>query len=551
MIPSSSVSDPFQRWAAEESDSGLRLTIPTRSTDETDDPYSTVLFSDIRPLLVPLETTQAKRVFRLIWLSFLGLHIPGFSKTLSDLSDENWDDRWCYTFLTQPAYLRTLFPKDVMTKRQLSDAQSGSIVGGERVFSKGFGPIKNWDYGIDGAHEGLMEANWTKLDVEHVDEGFARRIFQQCRAGDDDRDWDSLAIAFENVLSNKRWESVWHITVRWQLNFSPSALKVSQSFLASDEHSLERWRVHAALERSRGKLNNARRVYNTVLISQGSQAGNLDAGDLWWSWAEMEWLAGQHEASQAVILQSVGVEGPLGVNLLRAKRQLEDNIQRLSVGSTLGESGLDPWELRSSQVAWVKSRALLELLTSSLPAALVVLDNHMEGIDTSSAIGTRELESLVMVSLALIYHYGVTLRNPYPPEILRKRAEKALLLYPSNSFVLGAFLEGERGQGVWGKVREQLGEVIVDGEARDKDLMRRVVDLWIESGWEHGRWQLEKERARSGLNNAVKHERYKPALGLSLQFYQFWIALINLGVTQDERKPNLVEAFDRTRGDRR
>ena len=221
----------------------------------------------------------------------------------------------------------------------------------------------------------------------------------------------------------------------------------------------------------------------------------------------MEWSAGQHEASQEVILKSVGVEGSLGVNVLRAKRQLEDNIQRSTASPISGQDGLDPWESRNNRMAWIKSRALLELLTSSLPAALVFLDNHMERIDASSATGPRELESLVMVSLALIYHYGVTLRNPYPPETLRKRAEKALLLYPSNSLVLAMFLEGERGQGVWGKVREQLGDVIVDGEVRDKDLMRRVVDLWIESGWEHGRWLLEKERARSGLNNAVKHER--------------------------------------------
>lgn len=227
----------------------------------------------------------------------------------------------------------------------------------------------------------------------------------------------------------------------------------------------------------------------------------------------MEWLAGQHEASQAVILKSVGVEGLFGVNILRAKRQLEDNIQKSMVASTSGEDGLNTWEPRSPRVAWIKSRALLELLTSSLSAALAVLDNHMEGTDPFSASGTRELEALTMVSLALIYHYGVTLRNPCPPEILRKRVEEALVLYPSNSFILGMFLEGEKGQGVWGKVREQLGEVIVDGEARDKDLMRRVIDLWIESGWEHGRWQLEKERARSGLNNAVKHERYETILG--------------------------------------
>jgi hypothetical protein len=178
--------------------------MPTRSTDEPDDPYSTVLFPDIRQLLVPLETLEAKRVFRLIWLSFLGLHVPGFSMVLSDLSGENWDDRWCYTFLARPAYLRTLFPKDVMTKRQLSDARSGAIVGGERAFSKGFVPIKNWDYGIADAHEALVEANWTKRDVEHVDEGFVRRVFQQCRVGSDDCEWDSLALVFENVTNTKR-----------------------------------------------------------------------------------------------------------------------------------------------------------------------------------------------------------------------------------------------------------------------------------------------------------------------------------------------------------
>ena len=264
----------------------------------------------------------------------------------------------------------------------------------------------------------------------------------------------------------------------------------------------------------------------------------------------MEWLAGQPEAAQVVILKSVGVEGPLGVNVLRAKRLLEDNIQGSPAKTSLGKDGLDPWGSCSHRVAWIKSRALLELVTSSLPAALTVLDNHMEEIDTSSVIGARELESLVMVSLALIYHYGVTLRNPYPREILRKRAEKSLLLYPSNSFVLGMFLEGERGQGVWGKVREQLGEVIVDGEVRDKDLMRRMVDLWIESGWEHGRWQLEKERARSGLSNAVKHERCETRLYLT-HSVDFWVGLINLGITQDERKSNPLEVLDRTRSDRR
>ena len=107
-----------------------------------------------------------------------------------------------------------------MTKRLLSDAQSGAIVGGERRFSKGFVPIKNWNHGIIDVHEGLLDASWGQRDVERVDEGFVRRIFQQCRVGGDDREWDSFAVAFESVLNNKRSARALPNCVCRQLKFS-------------------------------------------------------------------------------------------------------------------------------------------------------------------------------------------------------------------------------------------------------------------------------------------------------------------------------------------
>ena len=259
--------------------------------------------------------------------------------------------------------------------------------------------------------------------------------------------------------------------------------------LASDQDSLLRWAIHASLEKVRGRIEEARKIYHTVLVSQS--LSGYGASSLWWDWAELEWFAGQQKAAQAVILKSTSIEGTTGVSILRAKRALD------------GEIGKAPTSWKDRE-AWIKLRALLELLTSSPTTTLSILDEAMVQFER----GTVAHERLTVVSLALLYHHGVTLRNPIPPAILRERTEKALHTYPSNSVVLGMFLECERGQGMWGKVRGQLGEMVVNGELKEKDVMRRVIEVWIGCGWEHGRWQTEKERVRTGLSNAMRHERF-------------------------------------------
>jgi hypothetical protein len=238
------------------------------------------------------------------------------------------------------------------------------------------------------------------------------------------------------------------------------------------------------LEWARGRIEDARKVYRTVLTS--SSTTRKDAGLLWWRWAEMEWLTGQEALS--VVMKSAGIDGTGGVSILRAKRALEEHF---------------PKTASKEQEAWIKLRVLLEILTSSLTAALSLLDEQPVMFD----VGSASHESLSIASLAFAYHYGTTLRNSTPTAILQRRSYEALKYYPCNSFILGMFLESQRGQGVWGRVREQLGDMIVDGVIKDKNVIRRVMEVWIETGWEHGRWQFEKERVRAGLSNAVQHER--------------------------------------------
>ena len=265
-----------------------------------------------------------------------------------------------------------------------------------------------------------------------------------------------------------------------------SALKKSRRFLAltPDSESLPYWAAHARLERVRGRLDEARKVYQTVLSSTVSTRSMLSTGPLWWDWAEMEWLAGDSDAATKVVLRAAGVEG-LGLAVLRGKRALEATAQEI------------PETLWKAREAWTRLGVLLELLTSdSLPSFTTA----------PLEVGTVAQESVAVASLGMLYHHISTLKSPTRPVVLRERLENAVELFPNNTILLGMFLEMERGQGLWGRVRK-LGDIHISGDtAYEKGVSRCGAEIWL-GGWEKGRWFWEVERIRGSLTVAIESER--------------------------------------------
>ncbi len=263
-----------------------------------------------------------------------------------------------------------------------------------------------------------------------------------------------------------------------------SALKKSRGFLASAPESLPHWAAHARLERLRGRLDEARKVYQTVLSSPTSTGSRLSTGPLWWDWAEMEWLAGDPDAATRVVLRAADVEG-LGLAILRGKRALEATAQEIP--ETL-------WKVRET---WTRLGVLLELLTGhSLPSLMTA---PLEA-------GTVVQESMAIASLGMLYHHISTLKSPTRPVVLRERLETAVELFPDNTILLGMFLEMQRGQGLWGRVRK-LGDINNFGDvAYEKGVSRCAAEIWL-GGWEKGRWFWEVERIRGSLTAAIENER--------------------------------------------
>ncbi|KAI0721328.1 NRDE-2, necessary for RNA interference-domain-containing protein [Cerioporus squamosus] len=470
-------SDLYSQWAASETLADRTRTLSLRSVeeDENADPLTVVILPDIRPFLLSLRTRRAKDVFRRIWLAFVGLQVPGFVASLSERPEDNTDDRWACSHLVSPSYLASVFPADGAAKRITADAQAGVLVGREREYGSGFGPVKNWGYETIAPLDVLGSSKWTMWtseDVRGVDAGLVRGIFRHCRLGADDADWDVLSLAFEAAINLK------------------SAVKVSKALLANARESLPHWAAHARLECLRGRLDDARKVYQTILIA--SHQSRPGAGALWWDWAQMEWLARNADVAQQVIIRASGVAGSGGIALLRAKRHFESLLTQELLQA--------PWREREP---WIKIAGLLELLTSSSPhSALALLDSYLDALQP----GTPAHESLSVAALALLYNHAAILKNPTPPALLRERVERAVEVYPSNTAIMGMFLEAEKGQGIWGRVRAMLGETTSEGTGKEKGVARRVAEVWV-ANWEKGRWEAEVERVRNGLAAAVEDDR--------------------------------------------
>ncbi|KAK7468762.1 hypothetical protein VKT23_003263 [Stygiomarasmius scandens] len=200
-------SDPYQTWAQEESLADQTRRLPLRTMDEASDsdPYAAVMFADIKDVLFALQSLRAKDVFRLAWLSLLGLPVPGIS-TLMYSNGSSWDDRWSLLHLSSPSFIGSIFPPAEGKRALTVDSVAGVLVGRQKEYAISFGPMKHWSWGVMQSLDPLFGSVglWSKVDVTDLDQGLVSRVFSQLRLGEDDVEWDVLALAFSAATSVKR-----------------------------------------------------------------------------------------------------------------------------------------------------------------------------------------------------------------------------------------------------------------------------------------------------------------------------------------------------------
>ncbi|CAE6433907.1 unnamed protein product [Rhizoctonia solani] len=469
--------DPYQHWVQREKSIDSALTHPLRlrkANFRLDDPHRVVVLSDFSPILTPLITPIARRNLLFVCLHFLGLHTPGSTPPPDDVwADDRWMKRENDLF---PEQLKSIGPRVL---------DGGALIGHERMLRPGWGPVKDWGWGVGrvvGAESDMAAGGrmWEAEDLAGVDNEFVSRVFALLSPVVQDEMWDEHWLAFEAVSNPKK------------------ALKISRTQLAEDQSSLYRWATHARLERARNKPAEASKIYRVNLAHVNIKERRPGELELWWEWSEMEWLRDKTDDTLQIIMMAVDVSSTNPTDILRAKRIYD---------SSLKDGILDD---PMTSVVLVRLRALLELLTTdSLPAALAIYNHYLQTLQFLHH--TTEHEALVLSATLCAFHHTRTLGRPCPPSVLRDQATAAIKFYPGNTTLLGLFLESERGEKVWGRVRAAVSDVILQEDLKDDmktevSLARVLWAVWVES-WEHGSY--EQERVRNVLSKAVNDHRMR------------------------------------------
>jgi hypothetical protein len=201
------LSDPFTHWMQDERISERRM--PTRSDHDSEDPYGTMMFSDIKNLLINLEAVENRYALKRIWLSVLGLHIPGFFQHLlhagnNDISPDK--DFWSRTQLRRHTIFEMLFPSESVHHE--AESHAGAIIGPEVAHETNSPPIKEWGYKVLDNLEGIDAKGssrlWERRDIEGIDVPTVRTLFGRLK-DPLDPDWDKLETAFEAAVDLKQW----------------------------------------------------------------------------------------------------------------------------------------------------------------------------------------------------------------------------------------------------------------------------------------------------------------------------------------------------------
>ncbi|KAG9000242.1 hypothetical protein FRB93_012782 [Tulasnella sp. JGI-2019a] len=527
--------DPYTLWAFQESQREREGDFPRRTSDEDDDPYTTILFSDIRPFLFnpsskePTDEAGLRTLVPFVFLHFLGLNFPGLSSFLGG----TWDSTWSDTRFGQsgdPALssssplISTLGRGSHQQKDRGWEVIGGTVVTTEAKDSTGWGPVKEWEWAcfispLDGygtRGEGRM---WEAEDTTGLDVGrirFLRELFQQVSKILRSPYFDEFWLAFEVTTSVK------------------GALKVSRALLSQDRDSLPRWAAHAKLERLRDKIADARKVYETSLSAVSSNSNRPGVERMSWEWAEMEWISGQGQIPvvnaiakmvDSDIAPSTGGTGQATM-ILRVKKLLKEKISGLvraasekKAGTGDGFSG-EPGTFMAL-VALVNLAALMELVSGSgseddVLSAMKIYDLSALDGSLDKRLQRRLCESLAVASNRLLYHHTRTLRAPIPPSVLRNHVEPAVSEFPDNTLLLGIWLESEKGEMMWGRVKQKVAEQIVKPEGEGVIPTRALWGIWQGIG--------ELGRVRNMLGRVVEGDRSRSSVAL-------WKVAVDLELT--------------------
>ncbi|WWC58836.1 uncharacterized protein I303_101380 [Kwoniella dejecticola CBS 10117] len=506
--------DPFERWLEAELRAENTYAMPGRATvldnEVEDDPYHTILFSDIRPFVFDVTSPEVRLQLIYAFLSFLGL--PFTPPDMPSSSPATNDPYLQWTLAQNPQKRNAFWPP-----RQSQRKLPWQTVGGEPMDperSRGLdhpfeSPVKNWlqDRSSLLGRKGSWFTDLEAVDIVGLDVDLIRNVFYLLRPLVPDPAFTLANFAFESAVSPK------------------GAVKFAKSILATDRDNLLLWDGYARLERQRGNYGVARTVYITALQAAIShkthEVMSEDELDLWAGWAEMESELGEEDRTLEVVILASGT----------GQDRLSDHMNTGRVPASpapmaLLKSRQHYSNILSPSPSQLFLKSLFLYLTDGVEPAQSFLLNHLASLPPSSGEAEQTLQLLTKI---LYLHSS---RHSTPASLARSTLETALASFPNNTAFLSLYLYGELGGRVYGRVQRLVAD-LTSSVRKDQDhsggLMVHLWAIWAEgvsahrTFWDKG--GTGAERVRLALDKGINSPSGKPCAGLWMLYIEFEVLM--------------------------
>ncbi|KAJ3217494.1 hypothetical protein HDU67_007857 [Dinochytrium kinnereticum] len=444
--------DEFQRWFREESIAEYRLWLPMRSNeegeddDDTSDPYRSIIFDDIKPLMFNCTHPSTKR--NLI-TSFL--HLLSSQLNLGQSSKD--------PLMTDP-FLHAEFTNEACAVAFLPAKREGMVdvlVAAEEPVVKLDFPLKSVPVNarnLVGAAEGFgVMGVGEAMAVEAAGDGrrwFIKNVLLQSRSviREDFKLLPAL-LAFETCFGIK------------------SGMKFGKSLLKTDRLSLPLWVMYADLEASRGNNAEALKIFQIALKSYKTFPKEFQADAPLLHHAFAEFLIKQGSKSQAINVLALffdnggdmDIDAPLTpTKLLKARKGYQDLTETLLPITKPTEPSQETLNLAST----ITSHALLEYLTQTLDASLPIFSTaltHLRSVHPNSLLE----EVLVEYRAKMIHLHSLYGDGGFRPAVLREALEEGLEVFGGHAGMLGMYLGNEARTKIENRLRRFLDGLLSGG----------------------------------------------------------------------------------------
>ncbi|KAL8963487.1 MAG: hypothetical protein Q9193_000250 [Seirophora villosa] len=448
----------MNRWADAERKAGKCSDTPGRSIDGSgDDPYSVVLFSDIKPALIDSSSFPDHHTLLAAFLSFC--HLPPHKNDPTNLTDPWYNDQ----------YLRNEMLKDGAILKRF-----GLVSAGNLAYDDGSPDINKAAHSVPCPSLSTPFANPLAKHLISPDTLFSPPDEWFSSFGSDP--WSHVSVAKDFVLVTLRTlvkqgiggEDLAEYLLAFELRVSPRTVsKSAKHLLKKNPSSLRLYNAYALIQNQLGEAEMANTVFATAIRMSATSDGMArhDMVLLWRSricillntgqttFALEQLLKFGLEESSGAVSEGSGKASNIGSTTARL---------RLRNALTAGRDLMLSLSLATLAVYYSELLVILDYLANDtvLQAVENPFRENLHSLTKNAASSDRNAEALFRQSFAKLLYTHITHKRPYSPSTFRSFLAESITAFPHNTIFLSLYAWNESRFRIDDRVRGIMREVV-------------------------------------------------------------------------------------------